>query len=151
MRFVFRILLSFMLFSSLATPGLAAQSGNNAAVSQEALQQYVAELIAAPEATNTREVQNKVDELESDVEGLKAIRNSVAPASPAAEPVPDQAPAVSGKTTLAIEPGKEQSTIKMQPAEKKAKVPSFIGNWYFKDIVGEKSSPLGPVIMHLQA
>lgn len=135
MRFVFRILLSFMLFSSLATPGLAVQSGNNAAVSQEALQQYVAELIAAPGATNTREAQNKVDELEVDVEGLKASRNSVAPASPAAEPVPDQAPAVAGKTTLEIEPEKEQSTIKMQPAEKKAKVPSFIGNWYFKDIV----------------
>ena len=57
--------------------------------------------------------------------------------------MPGQAPAVAGDTTLAIEPGKKQSTSKMQPAEKisrvpvekKAKAPSFIGNWYFKDRV----------------
>jgi hypothetical protein len=43
MRSVFRILLSIMLFSSLATPGLAVQSGTNAAaVSRETLKQYVA-------------------------------------------------------------------------------------------------------------
>jgi tetratricopeptide (TPR) repeat protein len=229
MIFVFRSMLSIMLFSSLATPGLAVQSANGAvAVSQETLQQQVAELIknpdntalrekiimlaltmdpaptvpenvernlargaalirtgageykqaivefeaaannapwlamayfkiavaqekvgfyteaiqnfkfylmAAPEAKNTREVKNKVDELEAEVVGLKAGKNSVAPASPAAVPVPDKAPAVAGKTTFAIEPGKKQSAIKMQPAEKKSKAPSFIGNWYFKDTV----------------
>ena len=239
MHFMFRLLLSIMLFSYLATPVLAVQSGNSAvAVSQETLRQYVEELIknpantalrekiimlalamdpaprvpenvernlargtalirtaagageykqaivefeaaannapwlamayfklavvqekvgfyteaiqnfkfylmAAPEANNTKEVKNKVDELEADGEGLKAGKNSVAPASPAAMPVPDQAPAVAGKTTLAVEPGKKQSVIKMQPAEKrsripvekKAKAPRFIGNWYFKDIV----------------
>lgn len=220
-----------MLFSSLATPGLAVQSGNGAiAVSQETLQQHVAELIknpantplrekiimlaltmdpaptvpenvernlargaalirtaagageykqaivefeaaannapwlamayfklsvaqekvgfyteaiqnfkfylmAAPEAKNTGEVKNKVDELEADGEGLKAGKDLVAPASPAAVPVPDKAPAVAGKTTFAIEPGKKQSSIKMQPAEKKSKALSFIGNWYFKDTV----------------
>jgi hypothetical protein len=109
----------------------------------EAIQNFKFYLMAAPDATNTREVKNKVDELEADVEGLKAGKNSVAPASPAAGPVPDKAPAVAGKTTLAIEPGKKQSFIKMQraekisriPVEKKAKAPSFIGNWYFKDTV----------------
>jgi tetratricopeptide (TPR) repeat protein len=239
MIFVFRIMLLIMLFSCLATPGLAVQSGNSAvAVSQETLQQHVAELIknpantalrekiimlaltmdpaptvpenvernlargtalirtaagageykqaivefeaaannapwlamayiklavahekvgfyteaiqnfkfylmAAPEAKNAREVKNKVDELEADSEGLKAGKNSVVPASPATVPVPGKAPAVAGKTALAIEPEKKQSAIKMQPAEnisripveQKSKAPSFIGNWYFKDTV----------------
>jgi tetratricopeptide (TPR) repeat protein len=239
MRFVFRILLSIMLYSSLATPGLAVQSGNNAAaVSQETLQQYVAELtkhpadialrekiiklalamepaptvpenvernlargtalartaagageykqalvefeaaadnapwlamvyfklaivqekvgfyaeaiqnfkfylMAAPEAINTREVRIKVAELEAVVDGLKAGKNSIAPASPAAGPGSDQSPTVASKTAPAIERGNKHSITKMQPAEKisripvekKVKAPRFIGNWYYKDTV----------------
>jgi tetratricopeptide (TPR) repeat protein len=109
----------------------------------EAIQNFKFYLMAAPEAKNSKEIKNKIDELEVDVEGLKAGKNSVAPASPAAGPVPDKASAVAGKTTLAIEPEKKQNIIKMQPAEKifripvekKSKAPRFIGNWYFKDIV----------------
>jgi len=45
-----------MLYSSFATPGLAVQSGNNAAaVSQETLQQYVAELTKHPADIALRE------------------------------------------------------------------------------------------------
>jgi tetratricopeptide (TPR) repeat protein len=239
MIFVFRIMLSIMLFISLAAPSLAVQSGNNAAaVSQETLQQYVAELIknpanialrekiimlaltmvpaptvsenvqrnlargaaltrtaagageykqaivefeaaadnapwlamtyfnlavvqekvglyteaiqnlkfylmAAPEAINAKDVKDKVSALEAEVENLQASKDAVAPAFPAAEPVPVTAPAVAGKTTPAIEPEKQQIIIKIPPAEKKSRIPvekkhrgpSFIGNWYFKDTV----------------
>jgi hypothetical protein len=113
----------------------------------ESIQNSKFYLMAAQDAKNARDVKNKVDELKEEVEGLKTGKNTVAPASPAEGPVPVQVSAVADKTALAIESGKEQSTIKMQPAEKitripvekKTKVPSFIGNWYFKDMVrGEK-------------
>jgi hypothetical protein len=56
MRSVFRVPLSIMLFSCLATPGLAVQSGNNAAaVSRETHKQYVAELIKNPADAAVRE------------------------------------------------------------------------------------------------
>jgi hypothetical protein len=40
---------------------------------------------------------------------------------------------VTGKPSLDIEPEKQLIIIKMPPPEKKSKLPSFIGNWYFKD------------------
>ena len=56
MRSGFRILPSIKLFSCLATPGLAVQSGTNAAaVSLETLRQYVAELIKNPGDAALRE------------------------------------------------------------------------------------------------
>ena len=96
-----------------------AEAEEKAGFYTEAIQNFKFYLLAAPEAINTREVQNKVDELEKNVEALKTGKNVVAPETPEAGPVPGQAPAVAGETTLAIEPGKKQS-IKNQPAEKTA-------------------------------
>ncbi len=109
----------------------------------EAIQNLKFYLMAAPDAINAKDVKDKVSALEAEVENLQAGKDAVAPASPAAEPVPVTAPPNAGKTTLAIEPEKQQIIIKMPPAviksrvpvEKKHRVPSFIGNWFFKDTV----------------
>jgi len=111
----------------------------------EALQSLKFYLMAAPDAKNAREVKNKIYALEVDAEVVQQASKSApaavpsAPSAPAA-PVAPSAPAeaakslpVMGKTTLEIEPEKQLNIIKMPPPEKKTKLPSFIGSWYFKD------------------
>jgi hypothetical protein len=88
--------------------------------------------MAAPDAKNARDVKNKIYALEADAEDMKASKNASAPAPPAAETA-GKGLAVAGKTSLAIEPEKQLNIIKMPPAEKKSRIPSFIGNWFFKD------------------
>jgi tetratricopeptide (TPR) repeat protein len=99
----------------------------------ETIQSLKFYLMAAPDAKNAREVKNKIYALEADVEDLKAVKN--APAAPPAAPeaVPGKSLAVVGKANLSIESEKELNIIKMPPAEKKSRIPSFIGNWFFKD------------------
>ena len=100
----------------------------------ETIQSLKFYLIAAPEAKNAREVKNKIYALEADVEDLKAIKSApVAPPPAAPAPAPGKNLPVAGKTNLTIEPEKELNIIKMPPAEKKSRIPSFIGNWFFKD------------------
>lgn len=99
----------------------------------EAIQNLKFYLMAAPDAKNAREVKNKIYALEAEVEDLKAVKSAAAPTPVAPDPVPAKTLAVAGKTSLAIEPEKELNIIKMPPAEKKSRIPSFIGNWFFKD------------------
>lgn len=103
-----------------------------AALYTEAIQSLQFYLMAAPDAKNARDVKNKVYALEADAEDMKASKNAPAPAPPAAETAV-KGLAVTGKTTLAIEPEKQLNIIKMSSAEKKSRIPSFIGNWFFKD------------------
>lgn len=88
-------------------------------------------LMAAPDAKNAREVRNNIYALEADAEDLKAGKS--APAPVATEPASGKNLAVAGKPSLTIESEKELNIIKMPPAEKKSRIPSFIGNWFFKD------------------
>jgi hypothetical protein len=80
-------------------------------------------------------VKNKIYALEADAEALQAGMNE--PAVP--EPAPSapaaggkQLSVVAGKAALEIEPEKPLKIIKM-PLDKKAKMPNFEGNWYFKE------------------
>jgi len=101
----------------------------------ETIQSLKFYLMAAPDAKNAREVKNKIYALEADAEDLKAVKSTPAPQPVAVvpAPVPGKNLAVAGKMNLAIEPEKELNIIKMPPAEKKSRIPSFIGNWFFKD------------------
>lgn len=109
----------------------------------EAIQSLKFYLMAAPDAKNARDVRNKIYALEVDVEDLQASKNA-APA-PAAAPAAAAAAAASSaggksldiasKPSLAIEPvEKDLNIIKMSP-EKKAKMPNFLGSWFFKDVL----------------
>jgi len=99
----------------------------------ETIQSLKFYLMAAPDAKNAREVKNKIYALEADAEDLKASKNTPAPPPVMPEPVPGKNLAVAGKPSLTIDPEKELNIIKMPPSEKKSRIPSFIGNWYFKD------------------
>src|SRR5574341_1391425 len=105
----------------------------------ESLQNFRFYIMAAPDAKNVRDVKNKIYALEVDVEDLqKAGATPPATAAPAsaaaaADAGAGKALAVTGKPSLDIEPEKQLIIIKMPPPEKKSKLPSFIGNWYFKD------------------
>ncbi len=105
----------------------------------EALQSLKFYLLAAPDAKNAREVKNKIYSLEVDAEDLKAGKNAPAPEpAPAAAPAApgSKALALAGKPSLAIESADtELKIIKMPPPEKKSRIPSFIGTWYFKDVL----------------
>lgn len=98
----------------------------------ETIQSLKFYLMAAPDAKNAREVKNKIYALEADVEDLKAVKSAPVP-PPAPDAVPGKNLAVVGKANLSIESEKELNIIKMPPAEKKSRIPSFIGNWFFKD------------------
>lgn len=101
----------------------------------EALQSLKFYLIAAPDAKNTRDVKNKIYALEADVEDLQGGKSAPAPA-PAPAPVDPGAGktlAVAAKPTLELEPEKQLNILKMPPPEKRARIPNFIGSWYFKD------------------
>ncbi len=100
----------------------------------EAIQNLKFYLIAAPEAKNARDVKNKIYALEVDAEDLQAGKN--APNDQAVKSA-----SIAAKPTLDIEPEKELRIIKMplEAKDKKSKVPSFLGNWYFKEnIRGEE-------------
>jgi len=101
----------------------------------EALQNLKLYLVAAPEAKNSRDVKNKIYALEADVEDLQTGKSAPAPTpAPApAEPGVGKALAVASKPTLELEPEKQLNILKMPPPEKRARLPNFIGNWYFKD------------------
>ena len=109
----------------------------------DAIQSLKLYLIAAPDAPNIREVRNKIDELEANEKYLKAGKNEAAPESPASESAPDRHADARGKTMPAMEPAKQLNIISLPPAEKKTRIhtekkarkPSFIGNWLFKDHV----------------
>lgn len=97
-------------------------------------------LLAAPDAKNVREVKNKIYALEADVEILQQRDKAPAPAAaaapapaPAAPLKPDASLGVAGAQALPIEPAETSLNILKLPAEKKAKMPSFTGAWYFKD------------------
>jgi len=105
----------------------------------ESLQNFRFYIMAAPDAKNVRDVKNKIYALEVDVEDMQ--KANIAPsaatvpagATAAADAGAGKALAVTGKPSLDIEPEKQLIIIKMPPPEKKSKLPSFIGNWYFKD------------------
>jgi hypothetical protein len=101
----------------------------------EALQSLKLYLIASPDAKNARDVKNKVYALEADVEDLQGGKSAPAPTpAPApAEPGADKSLVVTSKPTLELEPEKQLNILKMPPPEKRARLPNFIGNWYFKD------------------
>jgi tetratricopeptide (TPR) repeat protein len=106
----------------------------------ESLQNFKFYVLAAPDAKNIRDVKNKIYALEVDVEDLQKAGKAApsaaavpAGATAAADAGAGKALAVTGKTSLDIEPEKQFIIIKMPPPEKKSKLPSFIGNWYFKD------------------
>lgn len=104
----------------------------------EALQNLKFYILAAPDAKNVRDVKNKIYALEADVEDLQAGKNASAPPAPVSTPAPAETGAgkslaVAARPSLEIEPEKQLNVIKMPPAEKKSKMPNFIGNWYFKD------------------
>lgn len=96
----------------------------------EAIQSLKLYLMATPNAKNAREVKNKIYALEVDAEALQAGMNS-----PETSPEPadaDKQLGIAGKPTLEIEPDKQLRIIKM-PQDKKARMPNFAGNWYFKE------------------
>jgi tetratricopeptide (TPR) repeat protein len=99
----------------------------------EAIQSLKFYLMAAPDAKNARDVKNKIYALEVDAEDVQAGKNAPAPA-PAPEHKADKSLALAGKTALEIEPDKQLRIIKM-PQDKKSRMPSFIGSWYFKDTI----------------
>ncbi len=110
----------------------------------EAIQSLKFYLMAAPDAKNARDVRNKIYALEVDVEDLQASKNAAATAAAAAPPAAAAAAAssaggksldIASKQSLAIEPvEKDLNIIKMSP-EKKAKMPNFLGSWFFKDVL----------------
>lgn len=93
----------------------------------DAIQSLRFYLMAAPDAKNARDVKNKIYALEADAEAMAAGLNA---------PAPDAAPAAKAGAgpALAIEPEKELKIIKMT-IEKRAKLPDFSGNWYFKEAI----------------
>lgn len=96
----------------------------------ESIQSFKLYLLAAPDAKNVRDVKNKIYSLEADLEDMQ--KAAAAPMQGTDAPAPKGA-AVVGKPTLDLEPEKPLIIIKMPPPEKKSKLPSFIGNWYFRD------------------
>ena len=103
----------------------------------DAIQSLKFYLLAAPDAKNARDVKNTIYALEADAEAVQAGMNAPAPAV-APVPTPGGKLAVAGKPTLDLEPEKQLKIIKLPP-EKRAKMPDFSGNWYFKEnIRGEE-------------
>jgi len=98
----------------------------------EALQNLNYYVMAAPDARNVRDVKNKIYALEVDVEDMKAGKTAPAPAAPAPAAA-GTGLAVAGKPTLELEAEKSLNIIKMPPPEKKSKIPTFIGSWFFKE------------------
>lgn len=96
----------------------------------EAIQSLKFYLMAAPDAKNARDVKNKIYALEVDAEDMQAGKNAPLPA-PAPEHKADKSLALASKPTLEIEPDKQLRIIKMTQ-DKKSRMPSFIGNWYYK-------------------
>lgn len=84
-------------------------------------------LLAAPRAKNTRDVKNKIYALEAEVEAVQAGMTD----GPVPGPDGKQL-TVAGGTDLEIESDNELRIIKM-PRDKKAAIPNFAGNWYFKE------------------
>ncbi len=100
----------------------------------DAIQSLKFYLLANPDAKNAREVKNKIYALEADAEALQAGMSAHAPEPAAAAPAVAGKLAVGAKPTLEIEPEKQLKIIKM-PLDKKAKMPNFEGNWYFKESI----------------
>lgn len=103
----------------------------------EALQNLKFYLLAAPTAKNARDVKNKIYALEADVEDLQGNKNSPPQPTPAQTPASAETGAgkslaVAARPSLEIESEKDLHIMKI-PIEKRAKLPNFIGNWYFKD------------------
>jgi len=120
--------------------GVAQEKAGLYAEAQQSLKYY---LMAAPDAKNARDVKNKIYALEVDVEDLQASKNASAQAPAAASAAAATAAAagqgksldIAGKTALEIEPvEKNLNIIKLSP-EKKAKLPNFLGAWFFKDVL----------------
>ena len=109
----------------------------------DAVQNLKFYLMAAPDAVNAREVKNKVAALQAEVVNLLAGKDTVAPPPPASEPAPVIAPPRADNTPLRAEPEKKQIIVKTPPVAKtpvvpvvkKQRAPSFVGNWFFKDMV----------------
>ena len=99
----------------------------------EAIQSLKFYLMAAPDAKNKRDVQNKIYALEVDAEDVQAGKNALTPA-PAPEHKADKSLALASTPALEIEPDKQLRIIKM-PQDKKSRMPNFIGSWYFKDSI----------------
>lgn len=124
-----------------AAPWLAAAYYNlgmaqeKAGLYAEAIRNLKYYLLCAPDAINVRDVKNKIYALEVDAEDLQTGKNDPAPPPPA-DSGSGKPPVIAGRPSLEIEPAEKQLTIiKMLPSEKKPKMPSFIGAWYFKDLL----------------
>lgn len=100
----------------------------------DAIQSLKLYLLAAPDAKNSRDVKNTIYALEADVEDLQASKNTAPSAAAPVDPGTGKSLGIAAKPSLDIEPAEKQLNIlKLPPAEKKSKMPSFIGNWFFKD------------------
>jgi hypothetical protein len=86
-------------------------------------------LLATPRARNARDVKNKIYALEADAEAVAAGMNSPDASD---EPGENGKLGIAGTTDLEIAPEKQFKIIKM-PQDKKASMPNFAGNWYFKE------------------
>jgi len=107
-------------------------------------------LLADPNAKNAREVRNQIYMLEANVE--EALAPPSPAAAPAAAPVvaaPAAAPGItvakptpllSTKPSLDIEKDIPLKVVKMPPADKKSKIPSFVGSWSFKELRGAEET-----------
>jgi tetratricopeptide (TPR) repeat protein len=102
----------------------------------DAIQNLKFYLLAAPDAKNSRDVKNTIYALEADLEDLQAIKNAAPPAAAAADSGAGKSLGMIEKPSLDIGPAEKQlNIIKMPPAEKKSKLPNFIGTWFFKDVL----------------
>lgn len=100
---------------------------------KEAIESFKYYLLADPDAKNVRDVKNTIYALEAEAEAVEAGLS--APESPEeGAPGTGGKLAVAGKPTLEIEGDKALRIIKL-PADKKAKMPDFTGNWYFKESI----------------
>jgi tetratricopeptide (TPR) repeat protein len=112
--------------------GVAQEKAGQYAEAIDSLKLYI---MAAPDAKNARDVKNKIYALEVDAEDLQAGKNAPPPAAPAPSAEPGKL-GIAAKPSLEIEQTEKQlNIIKMSPSEKKAKMPNFVGAWYFKDVL----------------
>ena len=100
----------------------------------DAIQNLKLYLLAAPDAKNARDVKNKIYGLEVDAEDVQAVKNAPVP-PPTQSMGTGKTLALAGTPSLEIEPEQQLKIIKMPPPspDRKAKVPNFVGSWYFKD------------------
>jgi len=110
---------------------------------KEAIKSLKLYLLADPGAKNAREVRNQIYMLEAAVE--EAQTPPAAAPAPAAAAAPSAvvakpSPLLSSKAELEIEKDSPLKVIKLPPADKKSKIPTFVGSWSFKELRGTEET-----------